>query len=126
MTTWDWPLRMRATLDSLLELLAQDPALASMALVEGLRAGRRIAERYQAAVEELGACLREEAPAPPDGGELPAAVDEAVVGGIAFLLARAALARRAEQLDELTPQIVEFALTPYLGASAARRVISAG
>jgi hypothetical protein len=50
--------------------------------------------------------------------------DEALVGGIASLLSRRVLAGEAEQLDEFLPEIAEFALTPYLGAAEARRIIA--
>jgi predicted helicase len=49
--------------------------------------------------------------------------DEAVVGGIASLRV---LAGEAEQIDQLLPEVLEFALTPYLGTAEARRIISAG
>jgi hypothetical protein len=39
--------------------------------------------------------------------------------------ARAADIGEAEQLEELIPDALEFALTPYLGTAAARRIISA-
>ena len=54
------------------------------------------------------------------------AMDEAVIGGVASLLGRRVLAGEAEQLDELLPEVLEFALTPYLGAAEASRIISAG
>ena len=71
----------------------------SIVLVEGLRAGRGVYDRYQAAVESFVPCLREGAPAPPGGEPVPAATDEAVVGGIASLLGRRVLAGEAEQID---------------------------
>jgi AcrR family transcriptional regulator len=122
----DWPSRIRDGIASLLSLLASDPALASIALVEGLRAGRGVYDRYQMAVESFVPHLRDGAPEAPDGGEVPTATDEAVVGGIASLLGRRVLAGEAEQIDELLPDVLEFALTPYLGAAEARRIISAG
>ena len=64
------------------------------------------------------------APAPAGGEPPPEATDEAVVGGIASLLARRVLAGETEQLPEFLPEIAEFALTPYLGAAEARRIIS--
>ena len=57
---------------------------------------------------------------------MPEATDEAVVGGIASLLGRRVLAGEAEQLSELFPEILEFALSAYLGAEQARRIVSAG
>lgn len=122
----EWPQRVRDGIAALLLFLAADPALASLSLVEGLRAGRGVYDRYQAAVESFVPYLRDGAPLPPDGDPVPAATDEAVIGGIASLLGRRVLAGEAERLDELLPDVLEFALTPYLGATEARRIISAG
>jgi AcrR family transcriptional regulator len=122
----EWSPRMRDGIAALLTFLARDPALASLSLVEGLRAGRGVYDRYQAAVESFVPYLRRSAPAGPDGEPVPVATDEAVVGGIASLLGRRVLAGEAEQIDQLLPDVLEFALTPYLGAAEARRIISAG
>ncbi len=122
----EWPPRVRAAISSLIELLASDPPLAGITLVEGLRAGRGIYDRYQAALESFVPLIRDGAPLAPGGGEVPVATDEAVVGGIASLLGRRALTGEIEQLAELAPAVLEFALTPYLGTVEARRIISAG
>ena len=45
-------------------------------------------------------------------------------GGVASLLTRRVLAGEIEQLRDFLPEIGEFALTPYLGAAEARRIIS--
>jgi AcrR family transcriptional regulator len=121
----DWPHRVRAAIDALLRQLSEDPALATITLVEGLRAGREVYDRYQGALEAFVGFLREGAP-PGPAGEVPEATDEAVVGGIASLLGRRVLAGEAEQLSELFPEILEFALSGYLGAEQARRIVSAG
>jgi len=122
----DWAAGVRSGIAALLSLLAEDPPLASIALVEGLRAGPGIYDRYQGALEVFVERLREGAPSGPDGGKVPAATDEAVVGGIASLLGRRVLAGEAERIDQLFPEVLEFALTPYLGASEARRIVSSG
>lgn len=122
----EWSSRVRDGIASLLALLASDPALASIVLVEGLRAGRGVYDRYQAALESFVPDLRVGAPQPPDSDSVPQAMDEAVVGGIASLLGRRVLAGEVEQIDDLLPEVLEFAMTPYLGAAEARRIISAG
>jgi AcrR family transcriptional regulator len=122
----EWPPRVRDGISSLVVLLGNDPPLAGITLVEGLRAGRGVYDRYQAAVESFVPYLREGAPSAPGGGEVPETTDEAVVGGIASLLGRRVLAGEVAQLEELIPDMLEFALTPYLGAAEARRIISAG
>jgi AcrR family transcriptional regulator len=121
-----WARRVAGALEALLKLLAAEPALASIALVEGLRAGRGVYDRYQTAVESFVEYLREGAPSTPGGPEVPAATDEAVVGGIASMLGRRVLAGEAEKLNELFPEILEFTLAAYMGADEARRIVSAG
>lgn len=121
-----WAARMQVGIAALLVFLASEPALASMVLVEGLRAGRGIYDRYQAALESFVPALREGAPRALHGTAVPEAMDEAVVGGVASLLARRVLNEEGEQLDALLPEVLEFALTPYLGAVETRRIISAG
>lgn len=122
----EWPYRVRNAIAALLELLSREPALASIALVEGLRAGRGVYDRYQSAVESFVGLLRDGSPQPHAGTEVPDATDEAVVGGIASLLGRRVLAGEAERLSELFPEILEFTLSAYLGAEEARRIVSAG
>jgi AcrR family transcriptional regulator len=119
-----WPDRAREGIRALLQLFTAEPALASIALVEGLRAGRGVYDRYQAAIESFVGYLQEGAPLSPDGAEIPAATGEAVVGGIASMLGRRVLAGEAERLGELFPEILEFALAAYLGAEEARRIVS--
>jgi len=122
----EWSRRVRVAIAALLDLFSHEPALASIALVEGLRAGRGVYDRYQAAVESFVGVLRNGAPQPRAGGGVPETTDEAVVGGIASLLGRRILAGEAERLSELFPEILEFTLAAYLGAEEARRLVSAG
>jgi AcrR family transcriptional regulator len=122
----EWPDRIRAGVTALLTLLAAEPPLATIVLAEGLRAGRGIYDRYQAAVESFVPLLREGAPDPPGSAPVPAATDEAVVGGIAALLSRRVVGGEAEDLTKLIPDVLEFALAPHLGTEGARRIISAG
>jgi AcrR family transcriptional regulator len=122
----DWPVRVRAGVVTLLSTLAAEPPLAGIVLAEGLRAGRGIYDRYQAALESFVPLLRDGAPDPPGGAAVPEATDEAVVGGIASVLSRRATAGEAADLTKLVPDVLEFALTPHLGTEGARRIISAG
>jgi AcrR family transcriptional regulator len=122
----DWPARVQAGVGALLTLLAGEPPLATIVLAEGLRAGRGIYDRYQAAVESFVPLLRQGAPDPPGAAAVPSATDEAVVGGIAALLSRRVVAGEAEGLTKLLPDVLEFAMAPHLGTEGARRIISAG
>jgi AcrR family transcriptional regulator len=122
----EWAVGVRDALAALLGYLESEPAQARLVLVEGLRAGRGIYDRYQEALQSFVPYLRDGAPVPAANVAPPQATDEAVVGGIASLLGRRVLAGQAGQLTEFLPDIAEFALTPYLGAAEARRIISEG
>jgi AcrR family transcriptional regulator len=119
----EWAFRVRRGIAALFVLMASEPAQARLALVEGPRAGRGVYDRHLEALRSFVPHLRADAPTPPEGR--PPAIDEAVVGGVASLLARWAVDCEIRQLAELLPQVAEFALTPYLGADEARRVIAA-
>ena len=122
----EWPARVQAGVTALLTLLAGEPPLATIVLAEGLRAGRGIYDRYQAAVESFVPLLRDGAPDPPGAAVVPPATDEAVVGGVAALLSRRVVAGETERLIGLVPDVLEFTLAPHLGTEGARRIISAG
>jgi len=120
----DWASGVLRGLTALLDILAAEPAQARLVLVEGLRAGRGVYDLYQAGLQSFVPLLRQGAPAPAGAEPPPLTTDEAVVGGIASLLSRRVLAGKTGKLDEFLPEIAEFALTPYLGAAEARRIIS--
>lgn len=122
----EWAHQVRHSIEALLKLLTVEPAVASIALVEGLRAGRGVYDRYQAALESFVAYLRAGAPPSPAGTAVPEATGEAVVGGVASMLGRRVLAGEAEQLEQLFPEILEFILAAYLGGEEARRIVSGG
>jgi AcrR family transcriptional regulator len=122
----EWADRVCAGLAEALACLAEEPAWASLLLVEGLRAGPEVYARFQVAFESFLPRLRAGAPRPKDGREAPPEFDEAVLGGAISLIARETLAGRAEGLAGIFPEVAEFVLSPYLGSAEARRIISAG
>jgi AcrR family transcriptional regulator len=122
----EWVDRVEAAISALLDLFDQEPALAGIALVEGLRAGRDIYDRYQAALESFVPILGRGAPQPRAGSAVPEATAEAVIGGVASLLSSRILAGDGERLSELFPEILQFTLASYLGAEEARRIVFAG
>lgn len=124
--TEEWARRVQRALRALFDFLVAEPALASLALVEGLRAGRGVYDRYQAALESFVQLLREGAPLAPSGEPVPPGTDEAVVGGVASLIGRRVLAGEGEALAALLPDALAFTLAPYLGTDAAGRIVSAG
>ena len=57
----------------------------------------------------------------PHGDELPETLEETIVGGIFWIVYQRIILGETEQIEELLPELVEFALTPYLGPGAATR-----
>jgi AcrR family transcriptional regulator len=119
-----WAQRVCEGIEVALAWLAREPGCANLLLVEGLRAGPDVYDRFLAAVQSFVPLLRDGAPRGVAGGRPAEAADEAVVGGIASLLGRRVLAGETERLERFFPDIAEFALAPYLGAAEARRIIS--
>jgi AcrR family transcriptional regulator len=120
----DWADGVCAGIAAGLAWLACEPARANLLLVEGLRAGREVYERYLAALQSFVPLLRQGAPEDVVVPRPPRATDEAVLGGMASLVARRVLAGETKQLAKFFPDVAQFALAPYLGAAEARRIIS--
>jgi AcrR family transcriptional regulator len=113
-----WPEQVRASLAALLDVLARDLAVARFYLTEPLAAGGEIAARYRDAMQLLAETLRPQA----GPADLDVEVrDQALMGGIATLIARRLNAGEPHRLPELLPDLTELALAPYLGRDEARR-----
>jgi len=114
-------MQVRAGLGAMLAFFAEQPGLARLCMVEPLAAGPPVADHHRLAVASF-APLLEAGRSPARPGDPPAGTEEAVIAGIASLITRRIVAGQAEQLEELLPDLVETALTPFLGAAEAERV----
>jgi AcrR family transcriptional regulator len=113
-----WPEQVRARLEALLVVLSRDRAVARFYLTEPLAAGGEVAARYRDAMQMLAETIRPESPVSDMNVEVR---DQALMGGIATLIARRLKAGGSERLRELLPDLVELALAPYVGRDEARR-----
>ncbi len=107
----------------MLAFLAAEPALARLAMVEALAAGPGVVERYDAAIQSFVPYFHggREGRSPEEPGPLSPTTEEALVGGMVCLISRRILAGQGEALEDLLPDLVEFLLTPYLGAQRPAR-----
>jgi hypothetical protein len=55
----------------------------------------------------------------PDGQSLPPSTEDSLLGGIVSLATRSILAGETERLPALLPDLVDFILSPYMGAERA-------
>jgi AcrR family transcriptional regulator len=113
-----FPERVSAGIAALLDYAVAEPALARACIVEAPLLGAAMQgarERSLAGFAPLLCGARQGV----GEAELPASVEESVFDGLYWLLYDAILTGTPEQLEELRPQLVEFALLPFLGAAAA-------
>ncbi|MGE5282117.1 MAG: TetR/AcrR family transcriptional regulator [Chloroflexota bacterium] len=117
-----WPRRVDAGLAAFLEYVAAEPALARTCIVEALSAGPAAVERYERSIQAFVPLFRLGRESSPNGDALPETLEETIVGGIFWILYQRIIMGQVEQIRDLLDQLVEFSLTPYLGAEAAKRV----
>lgn len=120
----DWPHAVRAGIGAMLSFLAAEPHLARLCMVEALVAGPVVVERYDAAIQSFVPYFQggREGRPPEVLARLSPTTEEALVGGMVSLISRRIIAGKAEDLEELLPDLVEFTLTPYIGSAEAAKV----
>ncbi len=120
----DWPHAVKDGIGAMLEFLAAEPHLARLCMVEALVAGPVVVERYDAAIQSFVPYFQtgREGRPPEVLDRLSPTTEEALVGGMVSLISRRIIAGKAEQLEELLPDLVEFTLTPYLGSAEATKI----
>ena len=116
----EWPGRVRAGASEALRLLAGNPALGHLIAVEGLQAGPAGRKRHRACLARLAGALSAGRPA---RQELPADLEEMLLGGAISLVARYVETGRAQELPEVTSELVHYLLVPYLGRRETRRIV---
>ena len=109
----------------LLEMVAGDPARARICIVESQTAGNVALARYEAMLESAVPKLREGRKLNPRAGALPATLEDAIVGGIAWLIHQRLVMNEVDDIEALLPEVLQITLTPYLGESEAGRVAEA-
>lgn len=110
----EWIDQIAAGLRALLAYVAENPATARMCLVEAVSATPAASARYDEALQRFVELLRRNVPT--DTG-LPATTEETLVGGVAWILHQQIRRGEAEQVVDLTPSLLDFVLSPYLGVA---------
>lgn len=121
-----WPRRVRAGLIAFLDYIGEQPELAQTCMVEALAAGPASVSYYEESQQAFISLFRLGRDVSPHGVELPETLEEAIVGGVFWILYQRLVTSEPEKIPELLPELVEFALTPYLGAEKAREIAIGG
>jgi len=115
----DWPHRVIAALRVALEFFAAEPDLARLCLLESVSATPAIAIRFRETVLAGVPAFVEGRTELADPDSLLPETEGAILGGIVSLATRSIVAGDTEDLPTLLPDLVDFALSPYLGAERA-------
>jgi AcrR family transcriptional regulator len=110
-----WPDQVRAGLRALLEAIAAEPARARMCLVEAQMDGPALLARYEAALDDAAPVLREGRALGAAAAGLPETLEQATVGGLAWLLRQRLELGEGEGVEDLYPRLIDIAISPYLG-----------
>lgn len=116
-----WPDRIGAALGALFDVVAANPTVARVCLVEANAAGPEAAKRHEAALKRLAPLIAPGRALNPRGDTLPESLEETLAGGIAWVLGQRLMAGEAAQLRGLLPETVEFVLRPFVGEEEAAR-----
>ncbi|MEX2253402.1 MAG: TetR/AcrR family transcriptional regulator [Thermoleophilaceae bacterium] len=111
-----WPERVSTGLRALLAEVAARPERARLCLVEAQTGGPVLSARFEATLDRAARALRQGRALETAPAGLPETLEEATVGGVAWLL-RERLERGedgAAGVEDLYPKLVEIALAPYL------------
>ncbi len=120
-----WAEQTCAAMRAGLEAIAAEPLAARVALVEIQTAGPNALAAYERTYDALVPLLRRGREHSPFAEQLPATLEEAVFGGVAWLLHQRLVRGEAEQVESLYPELVEIVLGPYLGEEEAARLAAA-
>jgi AcrR family transcriptional regulator len=116
-----WEGRMIAGLGAFLKYVSEEPALARTCIVEALSAGEAAQERYEQSLQAFVPLVRTGREHSEHGEDLPDTLEEAIVGGIFWIIYQRIVLGEAGRIESLLPDLVDFALTPYIGAESAQR-----
>ncbi len=111
----DWPSQARSVLATLLELIEADPMAARLALIEAQAAGPAALQRYEQTVDELIPILAQARALSPYAAELPARLEEAVLGGFTWFLQQRVAQGKFQGRRAHLPDALEIVVEPYLG-----------
>jgi AcrR family transcriptional regulator len=121
----EWPDQIRAALAAFLDFVVANPALARTCLVETMTAGRGPMLTYEQALQSFTPSFRRGRDFLDQGGAVPEIIEESIVGGIVWMLHQRILHGDPQEIPELLPTLLEFALAPYLGAKRAAEIAAA-
>jgi hypothetical protein len=119
-----WSSKVAAAIEAALGFAVADPAAANLLTNEALAHGAAGFARYQRLISYMAEHLLSGRGERSENARLPQITERALASGVATLVAQRLDKGREDELSTLAPEIVQFVLTPYVGAEQARRQAS--
>jgi hypothetical protein len=117
-----WPDKVAVSVRAGLRFAASDPAAAQTLTNEALAHGRDGIARHERLIAYLREGLALGREQRPENDRLPEITEHAMASGIVMLVAQRVDRGKGQELPSITDEAIQFVLTPYLGADAARRL----
>ena len=117
-----WTEQVAAALEACLEAIIAEPARARLCLIAAQTAGDAALARYHAVRERVSRGLRQGRALSDGGDELPEELELFIASGLAWIIQQRLAEQRLDELAEALPEMLQFALAPYVGESEAAAV----
>ena len=118
----EWPEKAAAGIAAALRFAATEPESVRRLTSEALAHGVEGIARHERLIAYLSQGLVTGRGERPGGERLPEITEDALASGIVMLVSQRVDRGEARDLLATTPDVIQFMLTPYLGAAEARRV----
>lgn len=118
----DWPQRVLAGLAGFLDFVAEEPALARTWVVESLVAGPAAVKQQQESLRSFISLFKLGRDVSPHGEELPESLEEAIIGGVFWIVHQRLIRSEDGDIQEILPDLADFVLAPYLGVESAKNL----
>lgn len=118
----DWPHQVIDALRTALRFFAAEADLARLCLIEPITASPEIATHFRAVVVSCIPYLEPGRAERPEAADLPESTEDSLLGGLIALTARSILAGDHDSVEQRLPDLIDFALSPYLGPEKAKEL----
>ncbi len=115
----EWPERIWRGLTTLLEMIAMNPILAHLRLVECYSAGPAAIRRAEDITRSFTIFLEEGYHQRPEAAALPRLCSQAIAGGVFEIIQQEVAAGRTADIRRRLPQLAYLAMAPFTGPEAA-------
>ncbi len=119
----DWPERFWRALDTLLGMIAENPVVSHLRLVECYTAGPTAIGRAEEMTRSFTIFLEEGYRQRPDGSALPRLWSQTIAGAIFEIIQHEVASGRVAQIPGRLPQLAYIAIAPFLGPQAAIELV---